>query len=359
MRSPYLLVAVLAGCATNEPPAYDKAQAAADADADNGDGKADGLDICSLAGWYGDRVCDRFCAKLDPDCPLIGNDPAGTPTRYPIILHHGMAGGRSWILTYNGIAEALRADGHTVVQDMVPPFDGVEVRAQALKQAIDDTLARTGAAKVNIIAHAMGGLDARYLISTLGYGDKVATLSTMSTPHRGAALADFALQLSPGDLLLNAIALVVGAAVSDVGGDPHLRAAMQAMAEARADAFNAANADDPRVYYQSWAGVSSLFGASGSLAACDDELWMLPGTFDKVRPEFMPFVGIVGHNRGDAHDGMVTVASAKWGVWRGCVPADHSDEIGQMTTARPNPRTSWDPQRFWRQVAFELSANGY
>jgi hypothetical protein len=56
---------------------------------------------------------------------------------------------------------------------------------------------------------------------------------------------------------------------------------------------------------------------------------------------------------------MVTVASAKWGHFMGCVPGDHSDEIGRMTTANPNPRTSWDPQRFWRGVAFELANRGF
>src|SRR5206468_12628217 len=99
----------------------------------------------------------------------------------------------------------------------------VEVRGAGLAKQIDDTLAATGADKVNIIAHAMGGLDARYVITTLGYGDRVASLTTMSTPHRGAALADFALSLNVPAIILNAIAAVVGAQVSDVGGDPHLR----------------------------------------------------------------------------------------------------------------------------------------
>jgi triacylglycerol lipase len=361
---PILLVALLSACVADEStPDLDKAQAAADADARPEDGKADGFDVCALAGWYGDGVCDRFCPRLDEDCPVAGA-PAGDTTRYPIVLHHGMAGGRSWILTYNGIREALEADGHIVVQTQVPPFDSVEVRGAALAKAIDDTLAATGATKVNLIAHAMGGLDARYVITTLGYGDRVVSLTTMSTPHRGAALADFALELSPGDLILNAIALVVGASVSDVGNDPHLRGALTAMAEANAPAFNARTPDDSRVYYQSWSGVSSVFGSASDRArvsaVCEGKLDnILPNTFDKMRIEFVPFASIVGHNGTQPSDGMVTVASAKWGNFLGCIPGDHSDEIGRMTTGRPNPRTSWDPQRFWRDVAFDLAARGF
>ncbi len=359
-----LPLALLASCTSDEPAAHDKLQAEAEAEQRPEDGKTDGLDICGIAGWYGDGICDRFCARLDDDCPQLGPDPAGQATRYPIVLHHGMAGGRSWILTYAGIREALAADGHAVFQTQVPPFDSVEVRAGALAEAIDDALRTTGATKVNLIAHAMGGLDARHAVSRLGYGDRVASVSTMSTPHRGAALADLALQLAPGDPILNAIALVVGAKVSEVGGDPHLRAALHAMAEATAASFNAQTPDDARVYYQSWSGVSSLFGSASdrarAVAACEGRMELIPpGTFDKLRIEFAPFTGIVGHGGTDPHDGMVTVASAKWGEFQGCVPGDHSDEIGRMTSARPNPRTGFDPQRFWRQVAFDLAARGF
>jgi len=31
-------------------------------------GKADGIDWCDWMGWYGDGVCDHWCAKPDPDC---------------------------------------------------------------------------------------------------------------------------------------------------------------------------------------------------------------------------------------------------------------------------------------------------
>lgn len=365
MMKPSCLVVVLFAACVTDPveDSLDKAAAAEAAEQAPEDGKADGFDSCAIAGWYGDGVCDRFCARLDEDCPVIGGDPSGARTRYPIVLHHGMAGGRAWILTYQGIKEALTSDGHTVVQTQVPPFDSVEVRGAALATQIDDVLRTTGAKKVNLIAHAMGGLDARYVISTLGYGDRIATLTTMSTPHRGAALADFALDLGLSDVLLNTLATMIGAKVSDVGGDPHLRAALAAMAERNAARFNAANPDDPRVTYQSWSGVASMFGRasdrSAALAACDNQMLVPEGTFDKMRLEFTLFSGIVGHSGSEPHDGMVTVRSAKWGTFRGCVPGDHSDEIGRMTTARPNPRTSWDPQRFWRQVAFELAARGF
>src|SRR5262249_46024994 len=44
---------------------------------------------------------------------------------------------------------------------------------------------------VNIIAHSMGGLDARHLISRLGFSGRVRSLTTVATPHRGSALAEW------------------------------------------------------------------------------------------------------------------------------------------------------------------------
>jgi triacylglycerol lipase len=45
--------------------------------------------------------------------------------------------------------------------------------------------------EVNIVAHSMGGLDARYMLSYLRpEGVRVASLVTIATPHRGSAVAD-------------------------------------------------------------------------------------------------------------------------------------------------------------------------
>jgi triacylglycerol lipase len=43
--------------------------------------------------------------------------------------------------------------------------------------------------KLHLVAHSMGGLDARLGITRLGLADRVATLVTLGTPHRGTPLA--------------------------------------------------------------------------------------------------------------------------------------------------------------------------
>lgn len=66
-------------------------------------------------------------------------------------------------------------------------------RARALKHRVEAILERTGANRVHIIAHSMGGLDARHMIVDFDMADRVATLTTINTPHRGTSFADVGL----------------------------------------------------------------------------------------------------------------------------------------------------------------------
>src|SRR5262245_50510386 len=99
----------------------------------------------------------------------LGPEPEGSPTQYPILLVHGFAGSSTSLMTFTDpIVNALREDGHIVYMGNLPPFAPVVVRAEYLAQDIDHVLAETGAKKVNLIAHSMGGLDAREVVSGPG-----------------------------------------------------------------------------------------------------------------------------------------------------------------------------------------------
>jgi triacylglycerol esterase/lipase EstA (alpha/beta hydrolase family) len=109
-------------------------------------------------------------------------------TRFPIVLLHGF--GASPGSFDSQIPAAMRADGDAVFEVTAPPYATPEERAQELAPQLEAILAKTGAAKLNLIAWSEGGLDARYLISSMGWADRVASLSTVATPHRGSANAD-------------------------------------------------------------------------------------------------------------------------------------------------------------------------
>ncbi|MGI8735570.1 MAG: esterase/lipase family protein [Pyrinomonadaceae bacterium] len=101
---------------------------------------------------------------------------------------------------FKGIKPHLEANGFTVFHPNQDFAGSVELRSGQLKLRVDEALAQTRAPRVHIIAHSMGGLDARHMIVDLGMADKVASLTTIGTPHRGTILADHL--LSHGGALL-------------------------------------------------------------------------------------------------------------------------------------------------------------
>ena len=78
----------------------------------------------------------------------------------------------------------LEKEGYKVYVADTDGFGSVENNAEQLKSFIERVLSETGAEKVNIIAHSKGGLDAKYMITKLYMEDKIASLTTLCTPHK-------------------------------------------------------------------------------------------------------------------------------------------------------------------------------
>jgi triacylglycerol lipase len=287
------------------------------------------------------------------------------PTCYPILLAHGFMANPEF-LEFFGVADRLRELGYVVVERAVEPLDGVEVRGSTLAEQIDAAAEAYNADKVNIIAQSMGGLESRYAISTMGRGGKVASLTTISTPHRGSGAADALLaeDLADGDsAIVSGVLAALGTQYSDgLADDPKLRAGLEDLAEASAPAFNAANPDDPRVAYQSWAGLSNVWGLGRPTdsAACEESFWNDNGRNDHMDAVFLATAPLTAHGAElTPNDGMVTVASAKWGEFRGCVRADHADEVGQIEDVSPDPDTGFDHLEFYEFLADDVARRGF
>src|SRR5262245_8998186 len=113
----------------------------------------------------------------------------------PIVLVHGLLGydqlklcGWTVARYFPNIPELLSGAGNRVLVARVSPTCGVVERARQLKEFLDKE-APDG--PVHLVGHSMGGLDCRYLISRLGFAPRVLTLTTIGTPHRGTAFADW------------------------------------------------------------------------------------------------------------------------------------------------------------------------
>jgi triacylglycerol lipase len=117
----------------------------------------------------------------------------------PIVLVHGIfgfdqiaLGGVKVADYYRLIPDALRGDGHIVPH---PPqtnrAGSVAERAQDLQNYLmDPSRVEVFGKKVHLLAHSMGGLDARFMISKLGMANRVLSLTTIATPHHGSPIAN-------------------------------------------------------------------------------------------------------------------------------------------------------------------------
>lgn len=102
---------------------------------------------------------------------------------------------------FDGLISTLKSKGYEEGKDLfVFPYDwrldvadnvnGIEhSKVESLKSKIDKILSQSKSDKVDIIAHSMGGLLAKYYIKNVG-GDKVDKFIDIGTPHFGAPKAE-------------------------------------------------------------------------------------------------------------------------------------------------------------------------
>src|SRR5581483_2016377 len=223
----------------------------------------------------------------------------------------------------------------------------------------------------------------RYLVSPNGLGadldqqgiaGTVASITTIGTAHRGTRAADQLLGLIPGSAqAIDDFASLAGDwfSADALQRDANVRDALQALTTVQAQPFNEAIVDAPGVYYQSFAGVSRPFGQSDAaveqraagLCAPDEasDAVLSSGAPDEMALALVPFAETVSKD-GDVllpHDGFVTVDSARWGNFRGCLPADHMEQLGQYDLPDVNVKTGVDIARFYAAIAADLAARGF
>jgi triacylglycerol lipase len=244
--------------------------------------------------------------------------PFPQPNRVPlpIVLIQGGLSLQGDILPINyffGVVDRLADEGHLVYAVEVDPLLGREDRAAQIGPQINAILAVTGASRVHLIGHGQGGLYARYLVSSLDFGDRVATVTTVGAPHRGTRIADIALGLVPGPVvnLLGFLTEVLGA------GDQQAVTNLYEMTEEYAETvFNPDNLDDSRVSYYSIGGETNVL------------------TLDLFNEDICNPLLLVGHlalsTSVGPNDGLVSIESATYGEYLGTIPADNLDQVGQL-----------------------------
>jgi len=247
----------------------------------------------------------------------------GVPTpparcRYPIVLLHGLFGfveisfGPLKLAYFRGVAPYLEAVGNRVIPIRVHSRQTIAFRANQIKEAIDFHPVLHDS-PLNLVAHSMGGLDSRFLITHLGYGRRVRSLTTISTPHHGSFLADI-LGVVPG-------ARRWAPAVSDLG-------------EKAAERFNRKTPDWPETHYFS-------IPAKTRFIQCCPFLWI---------PYFILVL------RSGPNDGQVPLSSSRWGEVLEEAEADHIQLLGMRYGL--NAFRRWRHLDLYGRISHVLAAHG-
>ncbi len=235
----------------------------------------------------------------------------GRSLKYPVLLVHGMGfRDRKHFCYWGRIPKKLRELGCSVFFGGQDSNADVETNALHLARRIDEILLETGAEKVNIIAHSKGGLESRYLISKLGMADKVASLTTISTPHNGSRSVDLLMKFPRPLIKLGCVFVDLWFRIL---GDkkPNTYGAICSFLTESAKRFNEEVRDSESVFYQSYAFVMKN-------PTSDIFLW-----YTNL------FVSLVeGEN-----DGLLTPEAVKWGEFKGIYRGagrrgiSHCDEV--------------------------------
>lgn len=262
-------------------------------------------------------------------------------TKYPVLLVHGI-GYRDDVtpVSYWGrVPQRLSLEGAQVYLSGQNAFSSHSSNAFILKSKIDEIIAKTGAKKVNIIAHSKGGIEARYLITALGQGGHVASLTTLACPHWGSSFADYMIETIaktplPAAELINIYAGIIGDA------KPDSLAAGNELTRKFMSNFNMLITNDPEVYYQSYGFMMKQ--------QSHNSLFYIPHQ-------------IILSNEGP-NDGMVSTNSAAWGNFRGVFSGDtHGSGLSHIdiTDIYGKDVSGVDIPGFYVNIVRDLKDRGY
>ena len=281
-------------------------------------------------------------------------------TKYPLLMVHGWLGwSRIGNETFNmdywyQILPDLARNGSTVFAAQLSPAHRTEFRGEQLIAQVEEVMAITGKAKVNLIGHSHGGPTVRYVAATKP--EYVASITGVAGTFRGSKVADDIQNNRLSRTAFNILGdYMVAPLISWAQAQPDMPidfdASMASLTETASADFNrrfpttalAANCNtsgakvDRGIHYYSWTGVSQ----TTNLLDIDSILMQL---------------GPLSYGHKD-NDGMVARCSTHIGhVIRDNYRLNHTDLANMMfgLTGVFSP----DPVTLFRQHANRLKLQG-
>ncbi len=216
---------------------------------------------------------------------------------------------------FDGVDTALQQRGISAFRTRVHPTASIETRARQIRGQIEHHYGTEQ--PIHIIAHSMGGLDARYLASPngLNQGHRICTVTTLSTPHRGSSIADNVPRIFPrivsfGSWLLTFLIFAGESRLffRDLS-ENDWTGLEQLSTHYMQTEFNRKIINHPGVHYLSYSSIVNPLNTSPA---------------GKLRR----FMARVNRIRDGLNDGLVGIDSARWGDSRGTMLANHGEIVG-------------------------------
>lgn len=238
-----------------------------------------------------------------------------------VVLVHGIFGfdsvgiGQLKQDYFRGIRVYLQALGVGVHTPRLPMADSVSVRARQLAEFV----LALPSERVLLVAHSMGGLDARYAIRHYGLAQRVAGVVSIGTPHHGTPIATI------GSHGIFRLVRWVWARVGLKTG------AVDWLTRGATATFNKEVLDVPGIQY-----ASVVAAAGWASILLNPALWI---SYVYLRRRMGP------------NDGLVPAASQRWGRVLFEVDADHWAQVGW----------SWryDAKAMYEHILRDFAQRGY
>lgn len=290
--------------------------------------------MCRIAYNEYDHSCNKAFNRN------MRKDSLVCKTKYPLLMLHGVGFRDFKYINYWGrIPKQLIKNGAEVYYGHQEALGTIESNGYMVKDKILEIIEQTGCEKVNIIAHSKGGLDARFTVTTLNMAEYVASLTTISTPHRGSALADFGIERL-SDKMFRSIAGRVDKYFLKIGDkNPNFYTAMQQFTKEYAEKFNNETPDREGVYYQSYMSLMKNCFSHSLLA--------------------IPYLIMCREDK--RNDGLVCLESARWGEFRGIFTNRHRRGIshGDMIDLTRENYKSFDITETYINLVADLKNKGF
>ena len=245
--------------------------------------------------------------------------PVPDSQQFAVVLAHGFMGfdnalGKR-VHYFRGIQQGLLRQGVKASVGRVGAMESVPARAAALSEFIRDL----DEPRVVVLAHSMGGLDARYALCKLGLNERVRALVSVGSPHHGTPLASLGGRLAARNLRKFLLSIGINTEAVDWLG------------EESGETFNRDVQDAANVFYGSAIGSPRRhnFLDAPMLLASHEVLSRLRGP----------------------NDGIVPVSSQAWGEVVATFGAHHFAQVGWSPL--------FDARAMYLHLLQQLSTRGF